>query len=100
MSVRATSVGIASLDWPDAGSFVSWAFTRNPEHCAELMTMEGKQVFGVALWAFRLRAFQLLSWTYSFPPTFGFMCGFNSQGPHGVALMGVSAMGVSDVATG
>ena len=34
------------------------------------------------------------------PPTFGYMCGFSSQGPHGGAFMGVSAMGVSDVATG
>ena len=25
-------------------------------------------MFGVAIWAFRLRAFQLLSWTYTFPP--------------------------------
>ena len=61
----------------------------------------GVRKFGVALWAFRLRAFQLLlSWTYTFPPTFGYMCGFSSQGPHGGVFMGVSAMGVSDVATG
>lgn len=57
-------------------------------------------MFGVAIWAFRLRAFQLLSWTYAFPPTFGYMCGFSSPVPHGGAFMGVSAMGVSDVATG
>ena len=56
-------------------------------------------MFGVAIWAFRLRAFQLLS-TYAFPPTFGYMCGFSSPVPHGGAFMGVSATGVSDVATG
>ena len=52
-------------------------------------------MFGVAIWAFRLRAFQLLSWTYTPTPTFGYMYGFSSQGPHGGAFMGVS-----DVATG
>ena len=57
-------------------------------------------MFGVAISAFRLMAFQLLSRTYAFPPTFGYMCGFSSQVPHGGTFMGVSAMGVSDVAKG
>ncbi|CAK0795980.1 unnamed protein product, partial [Prorocentrum cordatum] len=37
MAVRATTIGITSLEWPDAGTFVSWAFTRNPRHCSDLL---------------------------------------------------------------
>ena len=37
---------------------------------------------------------------YPHPHTFGYVCGLSTQGPHEWAFMGVSATGVSDVATG
>lgn len=36
MSVRATSIGVTSFDFPTEATFVSWAFTRNPDHCTRL----------------------------------------------------------------
>lgn len=36
MSVRATSVGVTSFDFNSTANFISWAFTRNAEHCARL----------------------------------------------------------------
>jgi hypothetical protein len=36
MSIRATNLGVTSFDFPSDVTFVSWAFTRNPEHCARL----------------------------------------------------------------
>ena len=34
--VRATSIGVTSLDFPRDDIFVSWVFTRNQDHCAIL----------------------------------------------------------------
>lgn len=36
MKIRATSLGVTSFDFPLQKKFVSWAFTRNPEHCVHL----------------------------------------------------------------
>lgn len=36
MNIRGTSLGVTSFEWPHAGKFVTWAFTRNPEHCVLL----------------------------------------------------------------
>lgn len=37
MKVRATSVGVTSFDFPPSRDlFVSWAFSRNPDHCERL----------------------------------------------------------------
>mmetsp|Transcript_24329 Transcript_24329/g.36081 ORF Transcript_24329/g.36081 Transcript_24329/m.36081 type:complete len:852 (+) Transcript_24329:171-2726(+) len=34
--IRATSIGITSFDFPEKERFVSWVFTRNPDHCKTL----------------------------------------------------------------
>ena len=38
MSIRATSIGVTSFDLPAEreNPFWTWAFTRNPSHCARL----------------------------------------------------------------
>jgi hypothetical protein len=45
MSIRATSLGVTSFDFPSEAqhgqTFIAWAFTRNPAHCARLASNVG-----------------------------------------------------------